>query len=63
MYLLSNILNTPPPPNDLFHSDKQAPVEGVSVEVGASASQESEGITIQAATEPEVKSEAAMPNK
>lgn len=63
MYLLSNILNTPPPPNDLFHSDKQAPVEGVSVEVGTETSQEPEGITIQAATETEVKSEPAVPNK
>jgi len=63
MYLMSAIMNTPPPPNDLLHSDKQAaPVEGVSVEMGAAA-EEANGVTIEAATEPEGKDEATVSSK
>jgi len=63
MYLMSTILNTPPPPNDLLHSDKQAsPVEGVSVEVGTEDTEE-DGVTVEAATEPEEKAEAVAPRK
>jgi hypothetical protein len=64
MYLMSAILNTPPPPNDLLHSDKQAaPIEGVSVEVGAGATEEADGVSIQAATEPGEKGEATVSSK
>ncbi len=63
MYLMSTILNTPPPPNDLLHSDKQAsPVEGVSVEVGTEDT-EDDGVTVEVATEPEEKAEAVAPRK
>jgi hypothetical protein len=63
MYLMSTILNTPPPPNDLLHSDKQAsPVEGVSVEVGTEDTEE-DGVTVEVATEPEEKAEAVAPRK
>lgn len=62
MYLMSTILNTPPPPNDLLHSDKQtSPVEGVSVEVGTEDTED--GVTVEAATEPEEKTEAVAPRK
>ena len=62
MYLMSTILNTPPPPNDLLHSDKQAsPVEGVSVEVGTEDTED--GVTVEAVTEPEEKTEAVAPRK
>lgn len=62
MYLMSTIMNTPPPPNDLLHSDKQAsPVEGVSVEVGIEDTED--GVTVEAATEPEEKTEAVTPRK
>jgi hypothetical protein len=48
MYLMSTILNVAPPPQDLLFSGKRGiPVEGVSVEVEAKAS---EGVTIQADT-------------
>jgi hypothetical protein len=64
MYLMSAILNAPSPPNDLFHSDKQAaPVEGVSVEMGAGTKEEVDGVTIEAATEPEEKNEATVSSK
>ena len=46
MYLLSTILNTPPPPNDLLHSDGQpVPIESVSVEIGADTKQEPNATT------------------
>jgi hypothetical protein len=62
MYLMSTILNTPPPPNDLLHSDKQAsPVEGVSVEVGTEDTED--GVTVEAVTEPEERTEAVAPRK
>lgn len=61
MYLLSTILNTPPPPQDLLGSERQQiPVENVSVEVAAETAE----IT---APRPEIgkeeKSEAAPPSK
>jgi hypothetical protein len=64
MYLMSAILNTPSPPNDLLHSDKQAAaVEGVSVEMGAGTKEEADGVTIEAATEPVEKDEATVSSK
>jgi len=48
MYLLSTILNAPPPPHDLLFPHKEGvPVEDVSVQVAAEAS---EAVTVQAAT-------------
>jgi len=48
MYLMSTILNVTPPPQDLLFPGKRGiPIEGVSVEVEAKAS---EGVTIQADT-------------
>ena len=51
MYLLSTILNAPPPPHDLLFSHKEGvPVEGVSVEV---ATETTEAVAVQAETEEE----------
>jgi hypothetical protein len=48
MYLLSTILNAPPPPHDLLFSHKEGvPVEGVSVEV---ATETAEAVAVQAET-------------
>ena len=48
MYLLSTILNTPPPPSDLlFSHERGVPVEDVSVEVGV---EPTEAVTVQAET-------------
>lgn len=64
MYLMSSLLNTPSPPNDLLHSDgKAAPVESVSVEVGTETVEEQDGVSIQAATEPEEANEAPVSRK
>ena len=58
MYLLSTILNAPPPPQDLLFSKRQGvPVEDISVEVEAT-----EGVTVQAETGPET-SEVSVSNK
>jgi hypothetical protein len=63
MYLMSTILNAPPPPNDLLHSDKQAaPPEGVSVEVGTESTAE-DGVTLEVAAEPEEKVQATAASK
>lgn len=51
MYLMSTVMNAPPPPQDLLFPSKQgAPVEGVSVEVDADAAEASDGVTVQADT-------------
>jgi hypothetical protein len=64
MYLMSTILNTPPPPNDLLHSDKQStPIESVNVEMGTEDKEEGEGITIEAAPSSEEKAETAAAPK
>ena len=61
MYLMSTILNTPPPPQDLFFSGKKGiPVEDISVEVGAKAP---EGVTVQVDTSNERTNEASVTNK
>lgn len=50
MYLLSTVLNTPPPPQDLLGSQQQTPPEDVSVEVGSAA-------TATPLLQPEIKKE------
>jgi hypothetical protein len=51
MYLLSTILNSAPPPQDLLFPAKQgSPVQGVDVQLSAENAQVSEGVTIQADT-------------
>ena len=51
MYLLSTILNSPPPPQDLLFPAKQGPpVQDVNVQLSAENAQVSEGVTIQADT-------------
>ncbi len=63
MYLMSTVLGTPPPPNDLLHSDQQtAPPGGVSVEMGAEPVAD-DGVTVEAATQPEEKAQVAAPHK
>lgn len=63
MYLMSTVLSTPPPPNDLLHSDRQTgPREGVSVEMGAESTAD-DGVTVQAVTEPEEKAEVVAATK
>jgi len=58
MYLLSTILNAPPPPQDLLFPRRQGvPAEDISVEVEAT-----EGVTVQAETGPET-SEVSVSNK
>jgi len=58
MYLLSTILNAPPPPQDLLFPRRQGvPAEDISVEVEAT-----EGVTVQAETVPET-SEVSVSNK
>ena len=53
MYLLSTVLNTPPPPQDLLSSQKQTtPVENVSVQIGSDASVSPSGEGQQPPTEP-----------
>jgi hypothetical protein len=49
MYLLSTILNVPPPPLDLLFSHKEGiPVEDVTVKIAAEAA---ESVEVQAGTE------------
>lgn len=63
MYLMSTILNTPSPPNDLLRSDKQAaPPDGVSVEMGTEPAVE-DGVTLEVAPEPEEKAQAVVASK
>jgi len=51
MYLLSSVMNTPPPPQDLLVPPKQGvPTDDVSVEVGVDSKQPADGITVQADT-------------
>jgi len=51
MYLLSTILNAPPPPQDLLFSHREGvPFEDVSVEVAAEVA---DAVTVQAETEEE----------
>ena len=58
MYLLSTILNTHPPPQDLLFPRKQGvPVEDISVEVAAA-----EAVAVQAGTGEDV-SEVSVSNK
>ena len=60
MYLLSTILNAPPPPHDLLFSHREGvPVEGVSVEVAAGTA---DAVAVQAETEEE-KSEVSVSTK
>jgi len=50
MYLLSSVMSTPPPPQDLLVPPKQGvPADDVSVQVGAE-SKPADGVTIQADT-------------
>lgn len=61
MYLMSTILNAPPPPQNLLFPQKQGvPVEDVSVEVGAETTN---GVTVQAATAEEETSEVSASPK
>lgn len=51
MYLLSSVMNTPPPPQNLLVPPKQgAPNDDVTVEVGVDTNRSSDGVTIQADT-------------
>jgi len=51
MYLLSTILNSPPPPQDLlFPAKRGPPVQDINVQLSGENVQVSEGITIQADT-------------
>jgi len=62
MYVMSTILNVPPPPQDLLYPNKQQPpVQGISVEVGEEAANIKEAVTIQADTG-EKEAEATAPN-
>jgi hypothetical protein len=64
MYLLSTILNTPPPPQDLLGSQRQPnPPEGMNVEVEAEAARTVEVIAPQPEIAKEEKSEATATNK
>jgi len=59
MYLLSTILNAPPPPQNLLFPQKQGvPVEDVSVEVGTAAAN---AVTVQAAAGEETSEVTASP--
>ncbi len=52
MYLLSSVMNTPPPPQDLLVPPKQgASTDGVTVEVGVDTNRSQDGVTIQADTD------------
>jgi hypothetical protein len=59
MYLMSTILNAPPPPQDLLFSHKEGIPEDVSVEVSADTA---EAVTVQAETG-EATNEVTAPNK
>lgn len=59
MYLMSTILNSPSPPQDLLFSHKEGIPEDVSVEVETEAS---EGVTVQT-TVGEEKSEVGVSNR
>jgi hypothetical protein len=59
MYLMSTILNAPPPPQDLLFSHKEGIPEDVSVEVSADTA---EAVSVQAETGGET-SEVSAPNK
>jgi hypothetical protein len=50
MYLMSTILNVPPPPQDLLYPTRrgQVPVEGINIQMAAETEEETEGVTIQA---------------
>ncbi|PIU60008.1 hypothetical protein COS86_01195 [Candidatus Bathyarchaeota archaeon CG07_land_8_20_14_0_80_47_9] len=64
MYLMSTILNVPPPPQDLLYPNKEGALrEGVSVEVGAEKAESAEGLTIMADTRTKEATEAAAANK
>lgn len=59
MYLLSTILDAPPPPQNLLFPQKQGvPVEDVSVEVGTAAANV---VTVQAAAGEETREVTASP--
>jgi len=61
MYLLSSVLNAPPPPQGLLFSHKEGvPIGDVNVEVEREAS---EPVTVQAATENEEPNEISVSNK
>jgi hypothetical protein len=63
MYLMSSVLNAPPPPNDLLHSGKQAgPREGVSVEMGTESTAD-DGVTVEVAAMAEEKAESVVAQK
>jgi len=62
MYLLSTILNAPPPPHDLLFPHREGvPVEDVSVEVAAEEA--TEAITVQTETGSEETSEVSVSRK
>lgn len=63
MYLMSAVLNTPPPPSDLLHSDKRmGSHDGVSVEVGTESTVD-DGVTVEVASVPEEKAESVVVQK
>jgi hypothetical protein len=59
MYLMSTILNAPPPPQDLLFSHREGVLEDVSVEV---ATDTAEAVTVQAGTGEETR-EVSAPSK
>jgi hypothetical protein len=64
MYLMSTILNVPPPPQDLLYPNVEGGLpEGVSVEVGAEKAEAAEGVTIVADTRTKETTEATATNK
>ena len=64
MYLMSTMLNVPPPPQDLLYPDEQGGLpEGVSVEVGAEKAEAAEGVTIMADTRTKEPGETNTINK
>jgi hypothetical protein len=61
MYLMSSVLNAPPPPSDLLFPHKEGvPMEDVSVEVAA---EKADGVTIQAKVDDEGTKEVAVTGK
>jgi hypothetical protein len=64
MYLLSTILNTPPPPQDLLGSEGQpSPAEDVSVEVKAGKTEPAQTVTAQSEPGKQAPNEAAVASK
>jgi len=64
MYLMSTILDVPPPPQDLLYPNVEGGLpEGVSVEVGAEKAEAAEGVTIVADTRTKETTEATATNK